>query len=261
MLKIRRPLGRLIFNMGIAIPGKAVFLIETAPWVRLNIKILSCQDMESHYKYKIVSWPSCLYNGNLHTWKDGLYIESGPKPPSKPLLTSPKQDIIDHHSIEVLLYLDFDIFSCGWWRHQMETFSAWLALCVGNSLVTGEVPAQRPVTRSFGVFFDLRLNKPLSKQSWGWWFETPSYSLWRHCNGIYWIYLLQCHSHPLVAYDELIPWYSLLWRHNGRYGISNPQPRDCLLSRLFRHRSKKTSKPRVTGLSAGNSPVTKVNPC
>ena len=34
----------------------------------------------------------------------------------------------------------------------------------------------------FGVFFDLRLNKRLSKQSWGWWFETPSWSLWRHCN-------------------------------------------------------------------------------
>ena len=36
MLKIRRPLGRLIFNMGIAIPGKTVFLIETAPWFPLN---------------------------------------------------------------------------------------------------------------------------------------------------------------------------------------------------------------------------------
>ena len=46
-----------------------------------------------------------------------------------------------------------------WWRHQMETFSALLALCAGNSLVTGEFPAQRPVTRSFDVFFDLRLNK------------------------------------------------------------------------------------------------------
>ena len=39
-----------------------------------------------------------------------------------------------------------------------------------------------PVTRSFDIFFDLRLNKRLSKQSWGWWFETPSCSLWRHCN-------------------------------------------------------------------------------
>ena len=46
-------------------------------------------------------------------------------------------------------------------------------LC-GNSSVTGEFPAQGPVTRSFDVFFDLRLNKGLSKQSWGWWFETPS---------------------------------------------------------------------------------------
>ena len=57
-----------------------------------------------------------------------------------------------------------------WWRHQKETFSALLALCVGNLPVTGEFPAQRPVTRSFDVFFDLRLNKRLSKPSWGWWF-------------------------------------------------------------------------------------------
>ena len=46
----------------------------------------------------------------------------------------------------------------AWWRHQMETFSALLAICAGNSPVTGEFPAQRPVTRSFDVFFDLRLN-------------------------------------------------------------------------------------------------------
>ena len=45
----------------------------------------------------------------------------------------------------------------------------------------------------------------------------------------------------------------LQWRHNERYGVSNHQPRDCLLNRLFRRRSKKTSKLRVTG--AGNSPV------
>ena len=64
----------------------------------------------------------------------------------------------------------------------METFSALLALYAGNSPVTGEFPSQRPVTRSFGVFFDLCLNKRLSKQSRGWWFETPSRSPWRHCN-------------------------------------------------------------------------------
>ena len=48
----------------------------------------------------------------------------------------------------------------------------------------GEFPAQRPVTRSFDVFFDLRLNKRLSKQPWGWWFETLAWSLWRHRNVI-----------------------------------------------------------------------------
>ena len=53
-------------------------------------------------------------------------------------------------------------------------------LCAGNSPATGEFPAQRPVTRSFDVFFDLHLNKRLSKQWRGWWFETPSCPLWRH---------------------------------------------------------------------------------
>ena len=71
---------------------------------------------------------------------------------------------------------------CARWRHQMETFSALLGIWAGNSLVTGEFPAQSPVTRSFDVFFDLRLNKRLSKQWWGWWFETPSSTLWRHGN-------------------------------------------------------------------------------
>ena len=46
------------------------------------------------------------------------------------------------------------------------------------------------------------------------------------------------------------------WRHNGRDSVSNPQPHDCLLNRLFRRRSKKTSKLHVTGLCAGNSPGT-----
>ena len=54
-------------------------------------------------------------------------------------------------------------------------------LC-GEFTGPGEFPTQRPVTRSFDVFFDMRLNKRLSKQPWGWWFETLSWSLWRHCN-------------------------------------------------------------------------------
>ena len=47
----------------------------------------------------------------------------------------------------------------SWWRHQMETFSALLAICAGNSPVSGEFPAQRTVTRSFDIFFDVRLIK------------------------------------------------------------------------------------------------------
>ena len=107
----------------------------------------------------------------------------------------------------------------AWWRHQMEPLSALLALCAGNvtgefpsqrpvmrsfdvffdlrlitqlskqsrvwwfGTVTGEFPAQRPVTQSFDVFFDLRLNQQLRKQSRGWWFEAPSRSSRRHCYG------------------------------------------------------------------------------
>ena len=83
-----------------------------------------------------------------------------------------------HFSMKILPYYHMTT----WWRHQMETFAALPALCVGNSPITGEFPAQRPVTRSFDVFCDLCLNKRLSKQSWGWWFETPSGSVWRHYN-------------------------------------------------------------------------------
>ena len=64
----------------------------------------------------------------------------------------------------------------------METFSALLAICAGNSPVTGEFTAQWPVTRNFDVFFDLCLNKRLGQRSWGWWFETQLRSLWRHRN-------------------------------------------------------------------------------
>ena len=52
----------------------------------------------------------------------------------------------------------------AWWRHQMEILSTLLALCVGNSPVTGGFPSQRPVTRSFDVLFDVRLDKRFSKQ-------------------------------------------------------------------------------------------------
>ena len=85
---------------------------------------------------------------------------------------------------ELLSLLLFILVALQWWRHQMETFSALLAFCQGNSPVTCKFPSQMPVTQKFDVFFDLRLNKRLSKQSRRRWFETPSRLLWRHCNAI-----------------------------------------------------------------------------
>ena len=93
----------------------------------------------------------------------------------------------------VMLYL-----LMGWWRHQMEIFFALLAICAGNSSVTGDFPAQRPVTRSFDVFFDLRLNEVLSKQSWGWWFETLSRPLWRRSNELS-VSAYNCNGHVRVC--------------------------------------------------------------
>ena len=65
------------------------------------------------------------------------------------------------------------------WKHFPYVL---LALCEGNSPIISEFPSQRPVMRSFEVFFDLHQNKRLSKHLWRRWFETPSRSLWRHCN-------------------------------------------------------------------------------
>ena len=93
----------------------------------------------------------------------------------------------------------------SWWRHQKETFSALLDICAGNSPVPGEFPAQRPVTRSLDVFFDLRLNKRLSKQSWSWWFETLSRLLWRHHNVSNWSVNGQFIFHVIICYTLISP--------------------------------------------------------
>ena len=69
----------------------------------------------------------------------------------------------------------------AWWRHQMETFSALLALCVGNSPVPVNSP-HKGRWRGALMFSLICFNKQLGKKPWGWWFETPSWSLWRHYN-------------------------------------------------------------------------------
>ena len=198
----------------------------------------------------------------------------------------------------------------------MEAFPALLAL-----FITGGFPSQRPVTLSFHVFFDLRLNKQSSKQSIHRWFETPSRSWWRHCNVHNrikpFITLTNAdfslikpsffhHSWNYFPHDQArsrayrwgedgllgitdrecrLCFGLALWNgkdpilkerlfgltgpqvrsresgtlqccHNERDGVANQQPHDCLLKRLFKRKSKKTPKLRVTGLCEGNSPMT-----
>ena len=112
----------------------------------------------------------------------------------------------------------------SWWRHQMETFSALLAICAGNSPVPGEFPAQRPMTRSFGVFFDLRLNKRLSKHSYGWWFETLSCPLWRHCNVVLVNYL----NYWCLMYMErfILSTSPAIWKMSLTMYIGYQKPQD-----------------------------------
>ena len=118
-----------------------------------------------------------------------------------------------------------------WWRHQRETFSASLAICAGNSPVPGGFPAQRPVMHSNDVFFDLRLNKRLSQQSKGWWFETLSFPLCCNCNGwtydrravhvrqfsVAETYLVQSLPLTWIPSTSTLPWllqfWYFLWNH------------------------------------------------
>ena len=86
-------------------------------------------------------------------------------------------------------------FLLPWWRHQMETISALLTLCAGNSPVIGEIPAQRPVTRSFDVFFDLRLNKR-------WVNNRDDGDLRRH----------RAHYDVTVMHSRRLPWLWWWWR-------------------------------------------------
>ena len=69
-------------------------------------------------------------------------------------------------------------------------------------------------------------------------------------------YLFDMLFYVLMDIELISKETTLQWRHNECDGVSNHQPHDCLFNRLFRHRSKKSSKLRVTGLCAGNSPVT-----
>ena len=180
----------------------------------------------------------------------------------------------------------------------METFPALLALCARNSPVPNEFPSQRPVTRSFDVFFHLRIghkisfNKclstgPINTTTQGWkimkypgnqflgeiFSNTFMYmnilaitiqQVYSHKNSPIWTIwhsLSQnLHHPPCYRLETSVKrnWWSVA--DNELDCVSNYQRLDCLPNRLFRRGSKKTSKFRVTGLCAGNSPVTGFSP-
>ena len=119
----------------------------------------------------------------------------------------------------------------------METFSAKLAICAGNSPVPGEFPAQRPVTRSFGVFFDLRLNQRLSKQWWRCLFETLSRVLWRHRNVL--VDMICGHA---VNINPSI----MMSSHVGHF-VSHHRKPGRLSNSLFKLPTKKYANPTLTG--------------
>ena len=134
----------------------------------------------------------------------------------------------------------------------------------------GEFPAQRPVTRSFGVFFDLRLNKRLSKQPWGWWFETPSWSLWRHCNDLgrdKMAAILQTafsNAFPPTRGDNSCITATQLWWNKSKCILLNENPSILILISLkFVHKIPTNNRPvlvqilacRLFGAAPSSEPV------
>ena len=166
----------------------------------------------------------------------------------------------------------------------MEQFSALLAHCAWNSPVPVNSPHKGQWRGALMLPLICAWINDWVKKTWSWWFETPPWSLWRHCddfaddifesifyNENIWISikisLKFVPKGPIDNKPSLIhikawcrtsgkPLSALQWRHNEHDSVSNHQPHDCFLNRLFRRRSKKTSKLRVAGLCAENSPGT-----
>ena len=197
MLKIRRPLGRLIFNMGIAIPGKTVFLIETAPRMRLShTPQHTIQNSNVHISVlNGVLWDMAPVHCGiceialLHWWDMNHILNSQIKP----------HNTRSGASYGCILwifanlwngYIDSSFYTGCAWSCQM--IQVMLTSSNGNIFrVTGPlwvesighrwIPSQKQVARRLDVFFDLRLNKRLSKQSRRQWFDTLLRSLCHHC--------------------------------------------------------------------------------
>ena len=157
--------------------GYRLFLGRTGVRARLNIRMLPYEYNDSHYKDKMVSRPPYLYDGYSHRWIDGLCIETGPE---NLLQYFRKRSIVTQNSFaadmsRILIQI---VHYTLRWKH----FPHHCPFVPGIHR-----PRWIPRTKASDAelcCFDVRLNKRVSKQSWGWWFETPPCSLWRHCNDL-----------------------------------------------------------------------------
>ena len=133
-------------------------------------------------------------------------------------------------------------------------------ICVGKLIIIGSDNGLSPGRRQAIVWTSAWLLSigPLGTKSVKFFMKIPNFSfkkIYLNISSAKWrSYTYYCLSpHTCICVNEPLP---LQWRHNEHDSVSNHQPHDCLLNRLFRRRSKKTSKLRVTGLCAGNSPGT-----
>ena len=180
------------------------------------------------------------------SWNHGVVNKQNVKSESGFVKTNARSGSSYYTDVGIYQFYPCEFYqSCHWfvsfmmtvWRHQMETFSALLAICAGNSPVPGEFPTQRLVTRSFDVYFDLLRVKRLSKQSWGWWFETLSHSFWRHRNIIFYFQIVDCDLlkkivwsfHQILAHRRPPSWIQWIQLRCWFHGFTNP---DLVLENL-----------------------------
>ena len=127
--------------------------------------------LSSHWGLSNESWQSSMKLTQIYIMTRNILMKSLDFFGQTTLCDEPTNKLASAHrgavweGLVISLLLACWTNTVPWWRHQMEVFSASLARCAGNSPVTGEFHTQRPVTRSFDVFFDIRLIKRLSIQT------------------------------------------------------------------------------------------------